>query len=139
MTSQLILSRREGRALRCWARGGGIPGHAGGQGFEPPFPPASESHCSNVQTLCTVVEHPTPPLALKIQGVCAQLWEEEEEALSRIREEGGGEGLKNTLRCGGGNGGGGRGGREWATLFLEYPTPNTSKRALRYEDNPIML
>ncbi len=43
-----------------------IPGHAGGQGYEPP-PPASRSHCSNVQTLCS--RHPPiPPQPSKFEG-----------------------------------------------------------------------
>ncbi len=45
-----------------WARRGSR------QGYEPPL--ASGSHCSNVRTLCS---SRTPPLALKIRGVRAQL------------------------------------------------------------------
>ncbi len=36
----------------------GMPGHAGGQGYDP-TPPASGSHCSNVRTLCS---RPPPSL-----------------------------------------------------------------------------
>ena len=57
--------------FNCWISLRGIPGHAGGQGYEPtnpPTPPASGSHCSNVRTLCS-----RPLLALKIRGVRAQL------------------------------------------------------------------
>ncbi len=57
-----------------------IPGHAGGQGYEPTTTPlASVSHCSNVLTLCSRHKR----LALKIRGVRAHL-------CLRQSEEGGG-------------------------------------------------
>ncbi len=55
--------------FNCWISLRGIPGHAGGQGYEPtnpPTPTASGSHCRNVRTLCS-----RPLLALKIRGVRA--------------------------------------------------------------------
>ena len=45
-----------------------IPGHAGGQSYDTPHPPASGSHCSNVRTLCSR----TPP-ALKTQNMSETL------------------------------------------------------------------
>ena len=43
-----------------------IPGHAGGQGYDPPPLLASGSHCSNVRTLCS-----RPSIAPKIRGARA--------------------------------------------------------------------
>ncbi len=65
-----------------------------------------------------------PTLALKIQGVRAQLWEEEEEALSRIREEEG-EGLKNTLRWRWQ-----RGGERMGDAFLGIPNTKHQQTSL---------
>ncbi len=66
-----IRKRKLGEVMKLTLQAG-IPGHAGGQGYElSPLPPATASHCGILQTLSS--RHPNPlALALKIRGVRAQ-------------------------------------------------------------------